>query len=269
MSLFDNLFSRNKLDSKINPIDEDIQFINFELPSSATNTKKTYGAASNDLSRVKLAKECQPHFKEKQLKDLGQYDFPKCPGMLDYSRLGYIISAWTSYEFFYNSAGISIIEGSSDAPNRLNHPQKKFNPSVFHGIIKNDDNSECNIFNIESPWQVKTKPGIHMLILPPVYHGKIHDDFHILPGVIDYGNGFHTINLLTGPRRYGHFKINIGDPLFHIIPLKSHDFTATYGYTDSYKNPPGRGESKAFMKNFYRRWHRKNIRFGLKKQEIY
>lgn len=269
MSLFRDLFTRNKLDTKINPKDEDIQFINFELPDSNSDTKKTFQAASSDLTRIKLAKECTPHFKQKQLKDLNEYNFPQCPGMLDYSRLGYILPAWTTFDFLYNSAGTVIFEGQHDTKNRMQYPERPFNPNIFHGVIKNDDNSEPKIYNITAPWQIRTKPGIHMLVLPAVYHGTIHEDFHILPGVIDYGNGFHTINLLTGPRRHGNLRINIGDPLFHLIPLKNHEFTATYGYTDSYKNAPGIGEGKAFLKNFYRKFHRKNIKFGLKKQELY
>ncbi len=38
---------------------------------------------------VVLAKDVKPFFKEFQEKDNGNYNFPGCPGMHDYSRMGY------------------------------------------------------------------------------------------------------------------------------------------------------------------------------------
>ena len=79
------LKSLANLDSKLHPINEDIQFINFDLPDDGSATRKSYQAASNDATKIKLAKEMPPHFKQSQIDEFGAYYFSHCPGMLGLS----------------------------------------------------------------------------------------------------------------------------------------------------------------------------------------
>ena len=59
-----------------------------------------------------LAKELKP-FKEHQQEKYGEYKFPVCPGMHDYSRLGYIVPAWSNIHIKANKAGCVALIGSA------------------------------------------------------------------------------------------------------------------------------------------------------------
>lgn len=243
------------LDNGIHPKKDDIEFINF-----------IGQAACHDETRVKLAKEVDTKFKKYQIEKYGSYTFSQCPGMLDYSRMGYIIPAWTNFEFLFNSAGIEIYDGTSDSRTRTRLEKRGFDPQIFDGAVKNDDGSQVGIYNIQAPWHIRCKPGIHIAIMPAFYHSNMLDDFHILPGVIDYGNGFHTINFLTGPKRYGKFKISMGEPLFHLIPFKNATLTASYGLVDNYKNVYREDEFFGKIKSFYRKFYCDKRKYFLRKE---
>jgi hypothetical protein len=249
MSFWDSI--KNRFDNK-----DDIEFIDFmENP------------ARHELTRIKLTSEVSPHFKEDQIREHGEFHFRKCPGMFDYSRMGYIMPAWNDMEFIFNKAGIAGVIGSPDSQRKMPLDIAHFNPTHSYNLVPpNEDGSPTKFFNLTSPWKVRTKPHIHMLIVPAFFHNANLRDFHIMPGVIEYGNGFNTLNFILSFKKYGTYRISAGDPLYQIIPFAGNNFTASYGLNSDYNSKINDMEWFVGVNNFYRKFHHVKKKFKLRKE---
>lgn len=228
---------------------------------------------------ILLAKDLKPFFKEFQEKDEGKYNFPGCPGMYDYSRLGYIIPAWIDIHIKANKAGTVIRMGSKEDSKRASPfppPQEITRPisdpyqmatDVTEGLFQFEDNIKPTAWNLPGVWKIYGKRNISALLLPAVFHSPFLEDLYVYPGVVDYSTGFTVANFIMSPRRRCEITIKAGTPLLHVIPLmNTKDFVASYGpgtteQQDSYKTP-----KHMFEGNWYRRWYMVKKRFSLKKQ---
>lgn len=254
MNLFDSL--KNKFNSLTDKKD-DIEFLDY-----------SENAARHELSRIKLASEVPVYFKNKQIESYNDFHFRKCPGMFDYSRLGYIIPAWRDMEFLVNKAGTVGILGQNDNARKLKLDMVHFDPNHTKHLIPNneDESKPKEVWNIASPWKIRTKPGIHMIVLPAHFHNENLHNFNMMPGLIEYGSNFHTFNLILNFKSYGKFKITAGEPLYHIIPTYGNEFKASYGLNSDYKSQLNDIEWFIVSKNFYRRFHNVKKKFKLRKE---
>lgn len=254
MSFFNVLKSKFKslTDNK-----DDIEFLDY-----------SENAARHELSRIKLANEVPVFFKNDQIETYNDFHFRKCPGMFEYSRLGYIMPAWRDMEFLVNKAGTAGVLGQPDNGRKQKVEMVHFDPAhVKHMIPYNEDESKPKeVWNIASPWKIRTKPGIQMIILPAYYHNPNLANFNIFPGTIEYGLNFHTFNLILNFKTFGKFKIAAGEPLYHIIPTYGRDFKASYGLNSDYKSSVTDEEWFIVSKNFYRRFHAVKKKFKLRKE---
>ena len=86
-----------------------------------------------------LAKDVKPFFKKHQEDTAGAFNFAGCPGMHDYSRIGYIIPAWNNFHIKANKAGSvaaigSIGEDSVKRPTGMRQP-KPMSTSIVDGLF--------------------------------------------------------------------------------------------------------------------------------------
>lgn len=249
MSLFD-LFKRKE---------EDLEFID------VTEQNVVYPHYP-----VQLAKNVPTVMKSHQEKKYGKYEFVVCPGMHDYSRMGYIIPAWSNIQFKANKAGVVAIVGSTgeDAMKRatpIGQP-RPMQTEITDGLIQPQDGIPMQVYNFPGAWRIISKKNISALVLPAIYHSTFLDDIFIYPGVVDYRE-FSTINLICSVKRKCEFTIKAGEPLLHVIPfITSKDVIASYG--------PGTREAYDATKlikwyhekNFYRKYYMIKKKFKLFKK---
>ena len=227
---------------------------------------------------IVLAKDIKPFFKEFQEKDEGKYNFPGCPGMHDYSRLGYIIPAWTDIHIKANKAGAVVKLGSKEESSKRNNPYptpmsipKPSEPfpmstDVTEGLFQFEDGIKPTAWNIPGVWKIYGNRNVSALLLPAVYHSPFLEDIYVYPGIVDYRE-FTVANFIMSPRRKCEITIKAGTPLLHVIPfINTKDISASYGpgtteQQDAYKTP-----KHMFENNWYRRWYTIKKRFLLKKQ---
>lgn len=235
---------------------------------------------------VLLAKDVKPFFKEFQEKEQNDYNFPGCPGMHDYSRMGYLIPAWTDFHIKANKAGTVILMGSN--PKDKSAKNKSWNQTpppmeiipppevpikdafpmstdITNGLFKFKDDVKPTAWNIPSPWKIYGKRDISALLLPAFYHCPFLEDLYLYPGVVDY-RAFTTANIICSPKRKIEITIPAGTPMLHVIPFKTDDnFRASYGpgtieQLDSHKTP------KHFhVGNWYRKYYMIKKKFKLEK----
>lgn len=176
---------------------------------------------------VMRASDVQPRCYAAQKEKFGKVRFPKCPSMIDYARMGYIIPAWADIHILANKAGVSYRVGSKQRGSTF-AAGRPMDASIIEGVLDPEDGVPLTVIHFGSPWSIFTAKGVSALIMPAIYHSDFLDDLMILPGAVDYEK-FHTVNMICTPRRACDVRICAGDPLLHVIPIRSEDIKGGFG----------------------------------------
>ena len=217
-----------------------------------------------------LAKDVKPVVKNYQENKYNKYNFPACPGMHDFSRIGYIIPAWSNFHIKANKAGCVAIAGSrgEDFDKRLTQVRQPLpmGTDLTEGLFEFQNGIQPCVWNFPGPWRIIASKNLSALILPAFYHSTFLEDLYVYPGVVDY-ESFPAINFIVSPKRKCEIEIKAGDPLFHVVPFYTNKtITASYG--------PGTKEKRhsvLFTKyfhesNFYRKYHMIKKKFKIFKK---
>lgn len=157
----------------------------------------------------------------------GKQKFPDCPGMLDYSHAGYIITAHTDIHIKANDVGTIIITTPTPLPHedtRFLEP-RPFNYEIVEGMTKPAKDVEKSAWKIPLPWAIFTKKGYSAYVMPAIMHADYLDKIFVYPGIVDYDN-FHVVNFVFSPLKECEFTIPAGTPLLQILPFKREEYTA-------------------------------------------
>lgn len=215
---------------------------------------------------IKRARDVEPFFKQHQKEKYGEYKFPACPGMLDFSRIGYIIPAWGPLKIKANSAGVATLNTPpaelKTHKNIAFMPGLRFDEDVIDGLFQPQDNVRLSVFNFPGPWRIRCRKGLSMIVMPPYYHFRHLDSLHIIPGVVDYSTGFQTVNFIAAVKKETEVHIEAGEPLIQVIPIPTAAITATYGKEHDYKNK-SIDNSDSTLKS-YRQWYSKYLKLNKK-----
>jgi hypothetical protein len=141
--------------------------------------------------------------------------------------MGYIIPAWADMHILANKAGVSHYVGSEKRGSPF-AAGRTMDASIIDGVLDPEDEVPLTVLHFGSPWNIFAAKGVSALIMPAVYHSDFLDDLMILPGVVDYDK-FHTVNMICTPRRACDVRIHAGDPLLHVIPLRTADIKGGFG----------------------------------------
>lgn len=219
-----------------------------------------------------LAKDVKPFFKKEQEDNTETYNFPGCPGMHDFSRIGYIIPAWSDFHIKSNKAGTVAMIGSrgEDSQKRgtpLKQPQNMAT-NITQGLFEYKDGVKPHVWNFPGAWTVRSSTTASALVLPAYFHSNFLDDLYVYPGVVDY-NGFCTINFICSAKRPCEVLIKAGDPILHVIPfITTRDFIADYGPTTQEHVHYSKLLKWFHTLNFYRKHYMIKKKFRLSKRDI-
>lgn len=182
--------------------------------------------------------------------------FPDCPGMLDYSHAGYIITAHTDIHIKCNDAGTIIVVDRTPINNEENArlQPSQFNYDVVEGMTKPDESVEKTAWKIPLPWSVHAQPGFSAYVLPAIMHVDYLDKIFVYPGIVDFDK-FHTINFVFSPMKECEFTIPAGTPLLQVLPLYRQEITAECGRaTEQEKDEHWFNMPSRAIKRYYRRF---------------
>lgn len=194
-----------------------------------------------------------------------------CPGMHDYSNVGWIMRAWDDIHIFcsesssmayYGDPKILMEKNRGEGP--LPHPSQcpHLKPAnAMDGRIIDGYEGRDNTFiplHCTSPWRMEG--DISLICYPPVYHSDISQYIDIFPGIVDYSDKFHAINFIFSPRKQGTYVIKAGTPILHLIPIQKGSFTC-----DVQRSKPGDLESlnalPGRINQFYRKLFMKKSKY--------
>jgi len=169
---------------------------------------------------VTMASKIKPDWVRRQLPE---NSVNKCPGMFDYLRAGYIITAHTDIHIKANKVGVVVTLLPMPGATQGLQPAI-FDFKMVDGIIDSGDVKKY-AGKIPLPWSVGTAPGYSALVLPALMHSDFLDKLFVYPGIVDYDK-FNTINFVFSPIKECEFTIYAGTPLLHVFPYKRENFTA-------------------------------------------
>lgn len=228
-----------------------------------------------DLEFVDYSRAIYPHFPVQRARDVkpngiiemqknkyGRFMFPLCPGMMDYSQLGYIIPAWVDMHIKANKAGVVSFIGSAERGTHGMHSPTRMKEALIDGFMQPSDGVPLTVLKFDSPWRIFARGKISALLLPPIYHAKYLDDIHVWPGVVDYKN-FTACNFICSPKRDCEVHIKSGDPLMQVIPFWTKDIQAGYGPGTDYQIDAAKNSMPGDDKQYYRKNQMINKTFDL------
>jgi hypothetical protein len=216
-----------------------------------------------------LAKDVKPFFKKHQEDTAGAFNFAGCPGMHDYSRIGYIIPAWNNFHIKANKAGSvaaigSIGEDSVKRPTGMRQP-KPMSTSIVDGLFPYQDGVPPAIWNFPGAWSVRSTKNVSALVMPALFHSKFLEDLYVYPGVVDY-NGFTTINFICSAKKNTEVFIQAGEPILHVIPfITNREFKAQYGSAKQEDVDFAKCVKWFHSTNFYRKYYMIRKKFKIDK----
>lgn len=158
----------------------------------------------------------------------GQQKFTDCPGMLDYSHAGYLVTAPTDIHIKANSAGTIVMLAPTPIRNNDGMTPSQFNYEVVEGWREPADGIEKSAWKIPLPWSVHAEEGFSAYVLPALMHADYLDKIFVYPGIVDFDK-FHTINFVFSPIKECEFTIPAGTPLLQVLPLRREVITAECG----------------------------------------
>lgn len=173
---------------------------------------------------VAAARDIKPYWLSKQERSPAEKRFQRCPGMLDYSRMGYLITAYTDIHIKANGQGTFIEMKAKPNPG---FKASKFDRDLVDGVFKTEG-VRFETSKIPMPWSVRTMPGYSGIVLPATYHSDFLDKIAIYPGVIDLDT-FVQVNMVFTVLKPCEFTIWAGTPLLQVIPFKREKITAVCG----------------------------------------
>lgn len=186
----------------------------------------------NDYYPPILAKHYKP-LQKTQKEQFNEYKFIMCPGMFDYSQMGYIIPAWEDIKIKANKAGTAALIGGERAieqPTKLTAVKPiEMNPELTSGLFEFDEGIQPKTLLFPSPWKViSSNKLLSAYIFGATFHNpKLNDgNLFVYPGIVDFNNGkhkFHTVNFVVSIRKKTEIIIKQGEPLLHVIPFISND----------------------------------------------
>lgn len=110
----------------------------------------------------------------------------RCPGMIDFLSTGYIVPAWNNF-LFRNDDGRLYVNWQYDLQERYNLHETELQ---ITGFTDEEKPNYDGFSKLDSPWWVKTSPGVSLLCTHPLWHrekrftsvsGVMHTDQYAMP----------------------------------------------------------------------------------------
>lgn len=152
----------------------------------------------------------------------------KCPGIIDYGREGFVISAWQDISIQADDKGEAIIWNMpldvndytiKDSFNGMRLGEIVFfQKEVFYDHFPRS-NTMKGVLKINTPWMIKVPDGYRAMLLPVWYDNE--ERFSVIPGILD-----NPISNVIAVQMYWHALgreeiIKAGTPLVKVVLIQN------------------------------------------------
>jgi hypothetical protein len=167
---------------------------------------------SNELLNLPVGEICPFD----SAKSVSQLTIRQCPAVSNYTKTGYIISAWCDMRITFVDNQMQVVMSNVDYGYEIHT-----SPQIGE-VVGNQFKPRLSL-KLNSPWSIFTKEGYGVMWLPYFYQNK---NYQALPAVVDTDLvvNRNPINLMFFEQT--ETLIKMGDPLVHVIPYKKENITA-------------------------------------------
>lgn len=227
-----------------------------------TRPKITFYAKAHFVTVTNLPTETKKEFTDIAKKVIpvksgvsSHVSLKRCPGIVDYATLGYVIRAWTDILITTDSDGESFnwkanLDHTYHNINRLDPAVTHFDSNLYYDYFPRK-NTFRSTLKINTPWHVEVPKGYNLLFAPVWYDNE--ERFTTIPGILDPEIN-DNIKILLYWHSIGKTEIiKAGTPLARIIPIKMDNWKVNIKEASDefikeseakvikhYKGPPGR-----------------------------
>lgn len=215
---------------------------------------------------IERAKDVPTNTYAIQKKKYGKHMMPGCPGILDYSQLGYIVPAHIDIHIIANKAGVAWYIGGAKRGDRNFDNGRQMEANFLDGAIAVQDKVPPTAILFPSPWTVWSRKNVSAMLMPAFYHSTFLDDLYVVPGVVDYSK-FHTLNFVCMPKRQCEVHIKAGDPLLQVIPFLNTTISGGFGPGTQEQLDKALNQIPGDDHNYYRKFQMIKKNYELRENE--
>lgn len=143
----------------------------------------------------------------------------RCSGTSDYLSTGFTIPLWAKLEFrpALNSQNWDVRFDLAGHRGNFGIENFSYAQTGKCPVSEVRAKKQSGYVKVINPWLIKTPPGWSSLFLPPLWNPN--PNYTMLPAVVntDY---YHTANIVINVLTDEPFEIEIGEPMWHVIPFK-------------------------------------------------
>lgn len=160
-----------------------------------------------------------------------------CPGIIDLFSTGYIVPAWNNFAFRNDNERLYVNwEFDLDEKYNLHESEEQIS-----GFIEDEKPKYDGFSKLDSPWWVKTSPGVSILCTHPLWHrekrftsvsGIMHTDQCPMPMKWFFEWNTEIKNDMNSSYIPNEQIITKGTPLILIIPFVREKFTSKINYLE-------------------------------------
>lgn len=153
-----------------------------------------------------------PSWVENQIPNIDKSTVRRCPGIIDFFKLGYVVPLWCDLYININEDGSYIWRTPDERFKFVDHPRTQFTDYIPDEAQKN----VSLVLKAYCPWYAKTPKGVSLLQIPMSYN--FDQRFSLLPGTIQTDK-YHYLNQQLIIHSKGETFIPKGTPLGTYIPI--------------------------------------------------
>ena len=145
----------------------DIEFIGKEsLVGRVPEPIPAYKSFPKWYSQLKGRGKCPFNFVGEEVKP-STGTIKNCPGVTDFLKHGYIIPSWDTFTFRHHpQRGLMCNWIEGDTPTKFSF----HGGNQFYSMLDEQKPLYDAYFKIISPWYIKTRPGVSIMLTHPVWH---------------------------------------------------------------------------------------------------
>lgn len=155
----------------------------------------------------------------------------KCPGIVDYNKMGYVVYTWQDIEIETENNGevfqwkTPLNINDFEVKTEINGPPLSevmyMRPELFYDYFPRPNTLKC-VLKINTPWSVKMPKGYSLIYAPLWYDNETR--FSVIPGIFNSPEHNYLNIQIYWHVLGGKETIKAGTPLVRLIPIRNEQF---------------------------------------------
>lgn len=199
-------------------------------------SQKKFPSWFSNTEIVTRTSKCPFRFLHNDIKKIDKkVNVTGCPGIIDFLSTGYIIPSWNNFAFRNDNGRLYVNWEHNFNENYELH----VNEQQMSGFSEEESAAYDGFSKIDSPWWIKTSPGVSIMYTHPLWHrekrfttvsGIMHTDQTAMPLKWFFEWNTAVNSTMESDMIPLEQIVTVGTPLFLIIPFVREKFNSEINY---------------------------------------